>query len=104
LRRDYQEFVERGAEIIVIGPDERDSFAYHWRRGAYPFIGLPDPDNAVADQYGQQVKLIQMGRMPALFIIDRQGAVRFAHYGESMQDIVSNRGVLGILDALNQSD
>jgi peroxiredoxin len=103
LRRDYQEFVERGAEIIVIGPDERDSFIYHWRRGAYPFVGLPDPDNAVADQYGQQVKLIQMGRMPALFIIDRQGAVRFAHYGLSMQDIVSNREVLGILDALNQS-
>ena len=90
-----------GAEIIVIGPDEPESFAYHWRRGEYPFVGLPDPDNVVADLYGQQVKLIQMGRMPALLVIDRQGVIRFVHYGASMQDIVPNREVLGVLEALS---
>lgn len=103
MRHDYPLFVARGAEIIVIGPDERESFAYYWRRGRYPFVGLPDPDHVVADRYGQQVRLLQLGRMPAQLVIDRQGIVRFAHYGEFMRDIVSNREVLGILDALIQS-
>jgi peroxiredoxin len=40
--------------------------------------------------------------MPALFIIDRDGLVRFSHHGQSMSDIPENRDVLNILQKLNE--
>jgi peroxiredoxin Q/BCP len=40
--------------------------------------------------------------MPAMFIIDRHGVIRFEHYGDSMQDIPENSMVLGLLDELNR--
>jgi hypothetical protein len=50
------------------------------------------------------VNLFKMGRMPALFLLDRQGIIRFAHYGDSMRDIPSNEEVLSILDQINAED
>jgi len=58
----------------------------------------------VADLYRQQVNLLKLGRMPALMIVDRQGRVRYAHYGDSMADIPDNSLVLGLLDAINTKD
>ncbi len=102
LRQDYQKFVARQTEIIVIGPEDRDSFAYHWHTLQLPFIGLPDPDHIAADLYGQQVKLLKLGRMPALVVIDKAGRIRYSHYGASMQDIPANGKILTMLDELNQ--
>ena len=39
--------------------------------------------------------------MPALMVIDKQGQVRFKHYGKSMSDIVSNDQLFTVLDAVN---
>lgn len=67
-----------------------------------PFIGLADLRSRVAAQYEQEVNLFKLGRMPALFVLDRQGIIRFAHYGDSMEDIPENEPVLQVLDAINQ--
>jgi peroxiredoxin Q/BCP len=40
--------------------------------------------------------------MPAQVIVDKQGMVRYAHYGRSMSDIPDNRELLDFLDQLNQ--
>ena len=102
LRQDYDQFVERDAEVIVIGPDSADAFARHWTKEALPFIGLPDPKHQVADLYGQQVKLLRFGRMPALLVIDKQGVIRYRHYGGWMSDIPDNDEILNLLDQLNE--
>ena len=52
--------------------------------------------------YGQQVKWLKFGRMPALTVIDKQGRVHYRHYGESMSDIPPNVTVLALLDELNR--
>jgi peroxiredoxin Q/BCP len=39
--------------------------------------------------------------MPAMVIIDKQGIVRFVHYGHSMSDIPENTEVLSTLKMLN---
>jgi peroxiredoxin Q/BCP len=101
LRRDYQQFVQRDAEIVVVGPEDREAFADYWQREELPFVGLPDPEHVVANRYGQEVKLLKMGRLPALLVIDKQGQVRFTHYGSSMSDIAPNEQVLAILDKAN---
>ena len=104
LRQDYSRFTERDAEIMVVGPDNMDAFAAYWKKEALPFVGLADPDHTVADLYGQQVKLLKLGRLPALMVIDKQGQIRFKHYGNSMSDIVSNSDLLAVLDEINADD
>lgn len=101
LRQDYEQFVQRESEILIVGPEDQQAFVSQWEKEDFPFVGLADPDHKVAGQYGQQVKLLKMGRMPALMVIDKQGQVRFKQYGNSMSDIVPNSQLLEVLDAVN---
>jgi peroxiredoxin len=101
LRQDYQKFVDRDAEIVVLGPDSKQVFNDYWQKEELPFVGLADPTHAVAKRYGQEVKLLKMGRMPALMVIGKDGEVAYMHYGSSMSDIPPNPHILDILDQLN---
>lgn len=83
-----------------MGPTSQTAMREFWEREEMPFPGLPDPDHTVASGYGQQVKLLKLGRMPALAVVDGQGQIRYRHYGSSMKDIPSNQEVLAILDEL----
>ena len=102
LRQDYQQFVERDAEVIVVGPEAQEAFQRYWAQEHLPFIGLADPEHTVADLYRQEVNPLKLGRMPALLIIDKAGRIRFQRYGNAMQDIVPNAEVLALLDRLNR--
>jgi peroxiredoxin len=102
LRQDYQEFVKRDAEIVVVGPEQPDAFQRYWDTEHLPFVGLPDPDHRVARLYGQQVRLLKLGRMPALVVVDKQGRVIYQHHGNSMSDIPENARILALLDDLNR--
>jgi len=97
LRRDYQRFVERVIEIAAIGPDNADSFRNYWEKEGLPFIGLPDPEHSVLKLYGQEVKLLKLGRMPAQMLIDKAGLLRYVHYGHSMADIPPNENILNLI-------
>ena len=101
LRQEYQEFVKRGTEVIAIGPENSKAFADWWHEYEMPFIGLPDPDHSVSKLYGQEVKIFKLGRMPAQLIIDKQGLIRYKHYGSSMSDIAENIELFAKLDQLN---
>ena len=102
LRQDYQEFVSRDAKVVVVGPDTESAFRDFWQKEDMPVIGLADPSHTVAQRYGQEVKLLKMGRMPAMMVIDKTGVVRYKHYGDAMSDIPPSSEILAILDALNQ--
>lgn len=100
LRQDHPEFVKRDAVVIAIGPEDEASFTHWWLKHKMPFIGIPDPEHKVADLYGQQVKVLRLGRMPELVVVDKQGNMRFKHQGQAMSDIPSNKEVLKLLDEL----
>jgi peroxiredoxin Q/BCP len=102
LRQDYQEFVKRNAEIVVVGPEEPQAFEDYWRKEDLPFVGLPDPKHTVLKLYGQEVDLFKLGRMPAQVVVDRRGQARYVHYGHSMSDIPPNEEILALLDELNR--
>ena len=101
LRQDYQDFVKRQAQVIVVGPEDAKAFAAYWQQHDLPFVGLPDPKASVLKLYGQEVNLFKLGRMPAQVIVDQVGVARFVHYGHSMSDIPPNEEVLALLDQLN---
>lgn len=101
LRQEYQDFVKRQTQVIVIGPEGPNAFEAYWRQHNLPFIGLPDPKAGVLKQYGQEVNLFKLGRMPAQVIVDKAGVARFVHYGHSMKDIPENAEIFELLDQLN---
>jgi peroxiredoxin len=102
LRQGYQQFIDRDAMILVIGPEGPQEFEKYWDENQLPFPGLPDPNHTVLKRYGQEIKLFKFGRMPAQLIIDKNGTARFIHYGNSMSDIPSNEKLTDVLDRLNE--
>ena len=102
LRQGYDPFVAQDAEILVVGPEDKQAFVDYWRAESLPFVGLPDPKHTVLKRYGQQIKLFKMGRMPAQVVVDKAGTARYVHYGHDMSDIPDNEEILELLRQLNQ--
>ncbi len=100
MKKDFKEFTSRNATLVVVAPHDAEQVAAYWKKEALPMIGVPDAEGRLADLYGQEWKLLKLGRMPALFVVDRVGALVFARYGQSMADIPSNAEVLKLLDGL----
>jgi peroxiredoxin len=100
LRQDYDEFVKRETEVVVVGPEDAKKFSEYFSEHDLPFIGLPDPKHGVLKLYGQQVKLFKFGRMPAQVLIDKEGVARFVHYGHDMKDIPPTDEMLALIDKL----
>lgn len=103
LHQDYAKFTAQGAEIVVVAPEDREGLRTFWQRLELPFVGLFDPLHAVADRYGQEVNMMKLGRMPALFVVDKLGRLRYQHYGKNMGDIPRNSEILKLLEELNRA-
>jgi peroxiredoxin Q/BCP len=97
LRHDYQDFAKLKTEIIVVGSEKSEPFQKYWAKENFPFIGLPDPEHIIQQLYGQEVKPLKLGRMPAQMLVDKHGIVMYVHYGDSMADIPSNNDVLSLI-------
>jgi peroxiredoxin len=101
LRQDYNQFIEKNTVILVIGPENAKAFQTYWQAHDLPFIGLPDPKHSVLKLYGQEVNLFKLGRMPAQMIIDKQGLLRFIHFGHDMSDIPENQELMTLIEKIN---
>jgi peroxiredoxin len=101
LRQDYSQFMARDVEVVVVGPEDAKAFAAYFQKESLPFLGLPDPKASVLKQYGQEINLFKLGRMPAQVLIDKTGVARFVHYGHDMTDIPANEEILTLADQLN---
>ncbi len=104
LRRDYEKYAALDTEILVAGPETAQAFREYWQKEDLPFIGLPDPEHRVLKLYGQEVKLFKLGRLPAQMLIDKEGRVRFVHYGHSMADIPQNEEILNLIETRLQGN
>jgi peroxiredoxin Q/BCP len=100
MRDHYDDFLARGAEILAVGPNDMDAFKKYWEKESLPYIGLPDPDHTVAKQYRQEVNIFKLGRMPLNCVVDKNGRIRYVHYGSSMSDIPDNETFLRVIDEL----
>ena len=104
MRHDYPEFIERDTEIIAIGPESAVEFTAWWHEHQIPFVGIADPEHVIAKMFGQQVNILKLGRLPASFLIDKRGYIRYSHFGESMSDIPENQEVLLLIDEINKGN
>ena len=69
---------------MVVAKDSEKKVKEYWAEESLPYIGVPDPEGRIGDLYHQKSKF---GLMPAVFVIDREGVLKMAHYGTSMKDI-----------------
>jgi len=104
LCQDYSRFIEAGAEILAIGPDGPNAFKGYWENEHMPFPGLSDIGNKIAKLYYQEMNLLKFGWVPAMFIVDLAGKIRYAHYGDNMQDIPKNQDILAILEEIRKEN
>ena len=102
LRQDFNKFQEKNTVVLVVGPEDEAAFKDYFEKNDLPFTGLPDPDHNVLKLYGQQIKLFKFGRMPAQLLIDKQGVVRFVHYGHDMTDIPPTEEMLKLIDSIQK--
>lgn len=61
-----------------------------------------DQTKKVAKLLKQEIKLAKAGRMPALLIVDKEGIIQYAYYGDSMKDIPENEVLFEILERINK--
>jgi len=100
MRDDYQKFEDAGAKIVVVGKHSQDEMKKYWDQNSLPYIGIPDPNSNVSEIFRQQWKLLKLGLMPALFVVDKKGRIAFAHYSSGMSDIPQNDLVLKEVEKL----
>jgi peroxiredoxin Q/BCP len=101
LRARYAEFQSRGAEVIAIAPDTLENARAYFETNDIPFPCLPDPERAVFRRYDVRSAAISLGQRPGLFVIDREGVVRYAYLGWQQWEIPSVDETLRRLDALS---
>jgi peroxiredoxin len=100
LREDIQKFNDAGARVVTVAPDTADGVARFVRNNEYPFPLLADVKHEVFDAYDVVNTLMSLGQRPALFVIDREGVVRFDSIGTQQWQIPTNDNVLKVVAGL----
>ena len=83
-----------------MAPDTIENARSHFERNTLQFPCLADPERRVFQTYDVQSRLISMGQRPALFLIDKEGIVRFAYLGWQQWQIPTTESMLEKLEAL----
>jgi peroxiredoxin len=100
LREDIDRFTSAGAQVVTIAPDSAAGVTRFVRDNPYPFPLLADTDHAVFDRYDVVSTMMSLGQRPALFVVDRDGVVRFDSIGTQQWQIPTNDNVLAVVGSL----
>ncbi|MFX1375788.1 MAG: peroxiredoxin family protein [Promethearchaeota archaeon] len=102
LSTDYEKIHDKSTEIVAILPDKLENAKQFELNFVKNFPLYYDKNKEVNKLLKQEVKFLKMGRMPAILIIDTQGIIRYAYYGDSMDDIPENEELFAILEKINK--
>ncbi len=94
LHQDADKFEEKKIKLIAICPEKIEKVKKFQEEKNLNFDLVSDYDHYLADKYGQETKILKLGRMPAQIIIDKERKIFCKHYASSMRDIIENDEVL----------
>lgn len=77
--------------------DSRQAAHDYFQEHPIPFPCLVDSQGSLYHRYEVKSTLLSLGQRPALFVIDREGIVRFAYLGSQQWEIPGNKEVLNIV-------
>ena len=87
----YQEFRDRGVEIIAVSVDrKRENAEAFLAKHPVTFQVIHDKNRAIADRFKPRA-------MPTAYIIDQAGVVRFVHLGFQRAYLAKYREQIGLL-------
>ena len=87
----YQEFRDRGVEIIAVSVDrKRENAEAFLAKHPVTFAVVHDKDRAIADRFKPRA-------MPTAYIIDQAGVVRYVHLGFHRAYLAKYREQIGLL-------
>lgn len=78
FRDAYEDFLEKGAEVVGISSDSVGSHLKFASNRRLPFILLSDPDLEVHKLYGVSSSFFGLFRERITYVIDKEGIVRHA--------------------------
>lgn len=87
-------------EVLAIAPHSIEEARAYITKQDIPFPCLADPDRAVFRMYDVKSSAFSLGQRPGLFIVDKDGVVRFASLGWQQWEIPSVDQTLAQIDAL----
>ena len=101
LRNDFAKFEELNAFLYPILVDgEKNASKMEQKYAARKFAIFYDEKNEVSKVLHQEKKILKLGRMPGLLVVDKEGIVQYAYYSDSMKDIPKNEWILEVLQKL----
>lgn len=62
-----------------------------------------DETKEVPKLLNQEIRLIKLGRMPGLLVVDKKGIIQYAYYGKNMHDIPENDEIIEVLKKINKN-
>lgn len=104
LAEDYEKIKQTGADLVAISVDE---VPYAWSMGQTTGANyqiLSDKDRKVIKAYGilNTTTNIEGGiAHPSVFILDREGRIRFLHVGKDPSDRPSDEALLAELKKIS---
>lgn len=125
LKRNYNRFIEKGCQVFVVLQSKPEIIAQHQKPGGLPFDIVCDPEQTLYHQLEiapakskiamaslDLMKKINAAKqaglshgeyegnelqLPALFLLDEQGKVQYAHYAKNLTDMPSLDEMLAML-------
>ena len=86
--------------MVAIVGDSAEAARSYFEKNCLPFLCLVDPNREIYDRYKVEARVLSLGQRPGLFILDRQGIVRYAYVGSQQWGIPGNAQVLDVCRGL----
>jgi len=88
------------AFLYPILADSEDNAKKLEKKYAIKYPIFYDPSKKVPKMLNQEIKLLKFGRMPGLLIVDKEGIIQYAYYGDNMHDIPENETLFEVLEKI----
>jgi peroxiredoxin len=99
LHHDYQKFTDLNTKILVMVPNGPKMIEKYVLAHRTPYTILTDKGCRVAAQYTQRKQFFALGT-PTVFVVDREGRIRYTHYAASLAEEPDSGEPLAVLAQL----
>ena len=101
LQQDYSTVDSLDAQVLAVSTDDLEGAGWAVAQQGLEFPVLYDPEASVVKQYGVFNPTDEGSALPATFVIDKDGYVRWQYLGKSTSDRPANSLIFEQLRQIN---